>query len=320
MNPARIRLAHAPTPLWRSSALDALVGAQVWVKRDDMIAGAEAGNKLRKLEFLLADAKRQGADTVITCGAAQSNHARATALLARQLGLASSVLLRVRADEDKANVGNLALMRAVGAQIEFISPEQYQERNALMAASARHLENLGKKVYVIPEGGSNGLGALGYVEAVRELAEQQRLGLCPEQFDSIVCACGSGGTAAGLALGVAKYGGASTVDAMAVCDDANYFRGVTQRIARESREWDPSLPAQLPLLIHDAYKGPAYGVMSPEQQAFLSDVIAKTGLVLDPVYTGKALYGLAHLEPRPRVVLFIHTGGLPGALAAMMSG
>lgn len=311
----RLRLAHTPTPIWHSAALDALVGAEVWVKRDDMTGGAEAGNKLRKLEFLLAEARQRGADTVITCGAAQSNHARATALAARQLGMNAVALLRIKSEQDTADKGNLALIRRSGADVEFITPEQYQDRGPLMAARARHLESQGKQAYVIPEGGSNGLGALGYVEAVREIAEQQRLGLCPSRFDSIVCACGSGGTAAGLALGVAQYGVAAHVDAIAVCDDRAYFETVTQRIAREARELVSSLPSSLPLFIHDAYKGPAYGLMSDEQSAFLADVIRRTGLVLDPVYTGKALFGLSQLEPRPSRTLFIHTGGLPGMLA-----
>jgi D-cysteine desulfhydrase len=311
----RLRLAHTPTPIWRSAALDTLVGAEVWVKRDDMTGGAEAGNKLRKLEFLLAEARQRGADTVITCGAAQSNHARATALAARQLGMNAVALLRIKSEQDTADKGNLALIRRSGADVEFITPEQYQDRGPLMAARARQLESQGKQAYVIPEGGSNGLGALGYVEAVREIAEQQRLGLCPSRFDSIVCACGSGGTAAGLALGVAQYGVAAHVDAIAVCDDRAYFETVTQRIAREARELVSSLPSSLPLFIHDAYKGPAYGLMSDEQSAFLADVIRHTGLVLDPVYTGKALFGLSQLEPRPSRTLFIHTGGLPGMLA-----
>jgi D-cysteine desulfhydrase len=314
---ARLRLTHTPTPVVRCSALDALVGAEVWVKRDDMTGGAEAGNKLRKLEFLLADAQSRQADTVITCGAAQSNHVRTTALTARQRGMHTVALLRVKSEEDKADKGNLALVRRCGAEIEFISPEQYHERGPLMAARARQLESEGKNAYVIPEGGSNGLGALGYVEAARELAEQQRLGLCPAELDSIVCACGSGGTAAGLALGIARYGVASQVDAMAVCDDRGYFETVTQRIAREAREFDRTLPTTLPLFIHDAYKGPAYGVMSEEQSVFLAEVSQRTGLVFDPVYTGKALFGLSRLEPKPRRVLFLHTGGLPGALAAM---
>jgi D-cysteine desulfhydrase len=293
-----------------------LLGCEVWLKRDDMTGGAESGNKLRKLEFLLADALAKGADTVLTCGATQSNHARATALLARQHGLDSLLLLRARSEADLAHVGNLALSRASGAHIEFITVAQYRDREQLLAQAAARLEERGKRPYIIPEGGSNGLGALGYVQAVVELREQQRLGLCPPHFDAVVCACGSGGTATGLALGIAELGGAERVDAIAVCDDTPTFEAITQRIAAEARQLCAFSSSTLPLQIHDAYKGPAYAESSPEQRAFQSEISRRVGLIFDPVYTGKALFGLQQLTPKPKRALFIHTGGLPGWLAA----
>lgn len=313
--PSKLHLANKPTPLWHNDALDRLVGCEVWVKRDDMTGGAEAGNKIRKLEYLLADAVDQGADTVITCGAAQSNHARATSLVARRLGLDSILLLRTSDAEAEPNTGNLRLSRMSGATIRFISPEQYADRDRLMHAESEQLVERGRKPYVIVEGGSSGLGALGYVDAVAELLEQQQLDLCPMSFDTIVCACGSGGTAAGLSLGVGRYGTARRVDAVAVCDDTAAFEAITTRICDEARALRPDLPLTSNLIIHDAYRGPAYGEMSQAQREFLDQVAASSGLVLDPVYSGKALFGLAQLDPKPRLALFVHTGGLPGTLA-----
>jgi len=314
----RLALAHLPTPLWHSAALDELVEAEVWVKRDDMSAGAEAGNKIRKLEYLLGDALERGATTLITCGAVQSNHARATALIAAQLGLRAVLLLRTPSPSVMQPItGNLLLDRLAGAEVRFISPEAYRERAALMTAVADDLKQRGQVPYVIPEGGSNGLGALGYVDAMREVRLQldARLGGGPAPFDAIVHACGSGGTAAGCALGAALWQVADTTHAIAVCDDARYFEGAIGRIVLEATRLEPRLGSTNQLVIHDRFKGPAYGVASDEQRRFIVNVARRTGLVLDPVYSGKALFGLAQLEPKPKRALFLHTGGLPGLLA-----
>ncbi|MEB2311304.1 MAG: pyridoxal-phosphate dependent enzyme [Sorangiineae bacterium] len=317
--PPRLRLAHLPTPLWRSDALDALIGAEVWVKRDDMTAGAAAGNKIRKLEYLLAEAQAKRATHVITCGAVQSNHARATAVTAASLGLKSLLLLRTTRSPSAphAPVGNLLIDRLVGAETRFITPAEYRERSALMEQAASALAATGARPYVIPEGGSNGLGALGYVECLREVRAQLELGLGggPAPFDAVVHACGSGGTAAGVALGARRFGVAPVVHAMAVCDDRATFEASTGRIILEATRLAPSAGPLADLVIHDAWKGPAYGVPSDAQKRFIVEVARRTGLIVDPVYSGKALFALAHLEPKPARVLFIHTGGLPGLLA-----
>lgn len=317
MSVKKIHLAHLPTPLWHHPALDAMIGSEVWVKRDDTTGGAEAGNKIRKLEYLLAAARDAGADTVITCGGVQSNHARATAICAKQLGLRSVLFLRNLSPEPAPLLGNLFLDRLIGADIHFITREQYQERNELMAAWAQLLESQGNRPYVIPEGGSSGLGALGYVDAAQELGEQLALGLAGSRdpFDWVACACGSGGTAAGLALGCRASLIAREVRAFAVCDDTAYFEGVTRRIIEEARSLDADLAEPCPLVIDDRFKGPAYGVMSDEQKSFLLEVAGRSGLIVDPVYSGKALFGLAKTEEKPGRICFIHTGGLPGLLA-----
>jgi D-cysteine desulfhydrase len=311
----KLQLAHTPTPLWHSAVLDRLLDTEVWVKRDDMTAGAEAGNKIRKLEYLLADALSEGASTVLTCGGLQSNHARATVLLARQLGLRASVVLRTPDGNAPARItGNLFLMRLAGADFRFVSPDEYAARALLLHRLADEARSHGERVYIIPEGGSNGLGALGYVDCMEEVSQQMALGLCPKQFDSVVVACGSGGTAAGVALGIHNWNIAKRVDAFAVCNDKAHFEMVISGIIAEAMRLRPELsPGKL--AVHDQYIGPGYAIASSEQQEFLKQVARECGLVLDPVYSGKALYGFSQLEDKPRRVLFIHTGGLPGLLA-----
>jgi len=328
----RLHLVHGPTPLVAREALSAELGVELWIKRDDATGGAESGNKLRKLEFLFADALRVGAGHVITCGGIQSNHARATAIVAAQLGLRCTLLLRVtdgtelgpERDAPRERLpaaGNVLLDRLVGARLRLISPKDYADRSACMAKVAADLELAGERTYVIPEGGSNGLGALGYVDAMREVREQLDLGLAGgAPFETIVHACGSGGTAAGVALGAAAHGVAPDVRAVAVCDDAAYFERVIARIIHEARAHAPSLGDAAHLVVDDRAKGPRYGVMSPDQLEFLALVARTSGVLLDPVYTGKALFGLREAVRRGEVrrgarVLFLHTGGLPGLLA-----
>lgn len=316
--PDRVPLIHGPTPLVRRAALDALVGAEVWLKRDDATGGAESGNKLRKLEFLFADALAKGAKVILTCGGLQSNHARATALVAAHLGLRSILFLRVTDPEAARRApvelaGNVLLDRLAGAEIRFVSHDEYRDRASVMERARGEIDG----AYVIPEGGSNGLGALGYVEAMRETKAQ-----IDAPFDVVAHACGSGGTAAGVALGAAAFGVAREAWAFAVCDDRAYFERVIARIAAEARALDPSLPPldDTVYVVDDHGKGPAYGVMSDEQRRFLVDVTRASGVVLDPVYTGKALFGVARAVARGEIragakVLFVHTGGLPGLLA-----
>jgi D-cysteine desulfhydrase len=339
MSRPRLFLVHGPTPIVRFDALDEIVGAKVWLKRDDATSGAESGNKIRKLEFLLADALERGARVVVTCGGLQSNHARATALTCAQLGLRSILLLRV-ADPARARAapleltGNVLLDRLAGAEIRFISPEEYRERGGMLEQVRSECQERGLPAYIVPEGGSSGLGSLGYVEAMRETRGQMDLGLAGEgPFDLVAHACGSGGTAAGVTLGAARFGVAHETWAFAVCDDRTYFAKTIARIAVEARGFDPSLPelavvdgeTAVPegtarITVDDRAKGPAYGLMSEEQKRFLVRVARATGLVLDPVYTGKAMFGLKTAVERGAIargarVLFLHTGGLPGLLA-----
>ena len=318
MKMRRIHLSHLPTPLFHHPALDDLVGTELWVKLDDSNAGAASGNKIRKLEFLLAQALDEGATHLVTCGGEQSNHARATALMAARLGLKCLLLLRTsNPDRPPPLVGNLLLNRMVDAQIHFITPSQYGQRDRLMLEAQEELKLAGHRAYVIPEGGSNGLGAMGWVEAMLEIRRQLDLGLARgvKHFDAIVHACGSGGTAAGCVVGAGVHHVADEVIAMAVCDDSATFHERIRSIVDEIRVLAPELTTHASLTVLDTWKGPAYAVADKEQLRFIVDVARYSGLVLDPVYTGKALFGLSRMQPKPKRVLFLHTGGLPGLLA-----
>ncbi|WP_437631103.1 D-cysteine desulfhydrase family protein [Sorangium sp. So ce854] len=317
----RLALSHLPTPIQRPRRLAEALGVDLYVKRDDMTAGAEAGNKIRKLEYLLAAAREEGADCVLTCGGLQSNHARATALLSASLGLRAVLFLRTADPSVAAPLeGNALLDRLAGAEIRLISPEAYRDREAVMAEAAAEIRAAGGRPYVIPEGGSNGLGALGYVRAMEEIRKQLDVGIAGgKPFDVIVHACGSGGTAAGTALGASLHQVAGEVRAMAVCEDRATFARIVLGIMDNARSLDPRLGAPAHLVIDDSAKGPAYAVSTPEQRARILKVARLSGLILDPVYTGKAFSGLWDMAERGELsgkrVLFLHTGGLPGLLA-----
>ncbi|HEY6464305.1 MAG TPA: D-cysteine desulfhydrase family protein [Polyangiaceae bacterium] len=324
MGLSRIPLVHGPTPLTKRTSLDALLSLDLWIKRDDATGGAESGNKLRKLELLLADAVAKKCDTVVTCGGLQSNHARATALCCAALGLSSVLVLRV--EDPRRTVlpatGNVLLDRMAGAEVRLVSHAEYAQRSAVMESIASELRVKGRHPYVVPEGGSNGLGALGYVACMREVREQMRMGLAGNgaPFDVVVHACGSGGTAAGVALGAARYEVAARVRPMAVCDDVPYFERTIARIVGEARAWDASLGQPAPVDVDAAAKGPSYAVSTREQRETIVGVARASGIVFDPVYTGKAFHGLKLAVERGDVrhgarVLFLHTGGLPGLLA-----
>lgn len=328
MSPPRLRLAHLPTPLEPAPRLSEELGVEVWIKRDDATGGPEAGNKIRKLEFLLAEAKALGADTVLTCGGIQSNHARATAVAAARLGLAATLFLRVRDLEDDDDgrgiplddrvpwTGNLLLDHLVGADARLIRQVTWKSIDACMQRELEALQEAGRRVYAIPAGGSNALGAWGYVAAMEEVATQLEA-LPFDRFDAVVHACGSGGTAAGIALGAARHGVAERLVAMAVSDSVDWFESTISTICEEARgRW--GLPAPVPWTIDDRAMGPAYAESTPDQRAVMRLAARTAGLVLDPVYSGKAMWGLklaAAAGDLSGRVLFIHTGGLPGLMA-----
>ncbi|KAJ4764948.1 D-cysteine desulfhydrase [Rhynchospora pubera] len=316
--PHTFSLGHLPSPIHKWNLPSLPDGTEVWIKRDDLSGMQLSGNKVRKLEFLMADAVSSGANCVITVGGIQSNHCRATAVAARYLSLDSYLILRtskVLVEKDPGLVGNLFVERLVGAHIDLVSKEEYAKIGSVTLAEIlkNKLEKEGRKPYIIPVGGSNSLGTWGYIEAIREIEQQIENSGMPK-FDDIVVACGSGGTIAGLSLGSRLSSLKATVHAFSVCDDPEYFYNYTQGLidglhsGLDSRDIVDVINA----------KGLGYAMNTAEELEFVKDVAKATGIVLDPVYSGKAAYGmLKDMASNPakwqgRKVLFIHTGGLLG--------
>jgi D-cysteine desulfhydrase len=316
--PPRVMLARLPTPLEPSRVLGARLGVPLWWKRDDLTGAELSGNKVRKLEFLLADAEAAGADVVITCGGEQSNHCRATALSAARRGLGCVLLLRVADPAAPPPLeANSLLGRLAGAEIRYLSVEQYRRRDEVFHAVSEELRGNGRRPYVIPEGGSNAVGAWGYIHAVAELHTQ--LGGAAA---TLVYAAGSGGTGAGIELGLRRAGWSNArALGFAVCDDRATFQAQIARIAAEaSRRYHLGIDVEPEAVeINDKYIGPGYAQSTPEMLATIVDVARAEGIVLDPVYTGKAFFGLVHelglgSDAIAGDVVFIHTGGIFGLL------
>ena len=304
----RVSLGLFPTPVHRLDAISRLLGIEVWIKRDDLTGLGLGGNKVRKLEFLLAEARAQGAALVFTTGGAQSNHAMLTAAAAGRLGLRAILILKKRGVT--ALRGNLLLERLMGTEVRFLDTDDYADIYAEMDRLGREI---GLPYYMIPCGGSNALGALGYVACARELRDQGA------RFEHIVCAEGSGGTMAGLALGAKLFLPGTRVHGMTV--DSDPFDVITPALMREAAallEADTEITAG-DFSLRDMC-GPGYAIPSEEGNAAVALMAAREGIFLDPVYTGKAFAGLLAMAregafaPGERV-LFLHSGGAGGLFA-----
>jgi len=304
----KITLGVFPTPVQRLDNISRLLGADIYVKRDDLTGLGLGGNKVRKLEYLLADAKKQGAQIVFTTGGAQSNHAMLTAAAAKKLGMTPILILKKRGVT--ARQGNQLLEHLMGVDVRFMDTDDYAD---IYAEMDRVGKASGKPYYKIPCGGSNALGTLGYVDCVKELAQQG------QHFDHIICAEGSGGTMAGLALGAKLHMPQARVTGMMV--DTDPFEEITVALMREAAQM---LGVQMEISAKDFELrdlcGPGYAIPSEEGNAAVSLMAESEGLFLDPVYTGKAFAGLAAMakegafKPGERV-LFLHSGGAGGLFA-----
>ena len=304
----RLSLGVFPTPIQRLVNISRELGTNVYVKRDDLTGVGLGGNKVRKLEYLLADAQRQGAEVVFTTGGAQSNHAMLTAACALRLGMTPILILKKRGVT--ALRGNQLLEHLMGADVRFMDTDDYADIYAEMDRVGRAM---GRPYYKIPCGGSNALGSLGYVDCAREIAAQG------VRFDHIVCAEGSGGTMAGLALGARLFLPGTRVHGMMV--DTDPFDVITPRLMREAA----ALLGEDIQITDENYTlrdmcGPGYAIPSDAGNAAIRLMAAREGIFLDPVYTGKAFAGLIALaregafQPDDRV-LFLHTGGAGGLFA-----
>lgn len=314
----RLSFASAPSAIEALPRLStALGGPQIFVKRDDTIGPAGGGNKTRKLEFLLADAKAKGADVVLTCGAIQSNHARLTASCAAKVGIPCVLILQDAVDWKEPNYrrsGNRLLDDLLGAKVVLIPDGE--DLLGRMAQEADKFAAAGRTPYAIPVGGSNATGCLGYVECAREIAQSG------QSFDHIVLATGSGGTQAGLLLGAATFGLTAPILGISVSKSTEKQVALVSGLIEAARAATPDL-GEVPvekILVDDRHYLPGYGIPNEGVREALRLCASLEGLLLDPVYTGKGMAGLIALIREGRFkqtdkVLFLHTGGSAGLFA-----
>jgi len=316
----RVALARLPTPIEHLARLSKhLGGAQIYVKRDDETGLGLGGNKLRKLEFLLGDALAKGADVVLTTGAMQSNHARQTAAACAKLGLDCELILRrtQRATETYLQNGNVLLDKLFGARLTEIDARS--SREAAMAERADALRAEGRKPYCIPVGGSCAIGNLGYALCAEELTTQARvLGI---DFSAVLLATGSGGTHGGTVVGLHALASALPVIGIAVeSTSAEQEALAFQQACETAALINVPAPPRSAIKVLDDYAGPGYAKPTEAMRQALHLAGSFEGLVLDPVYTGKAFSGVVDLIRRgnfgrDEAVLFINTGGSPGLFA-----
>lgn len=320
--PPRLNLARLPTPLTRLTRFSSRFrDVNIWVKHDELTSLEACGNKIRKLEFCIAQAQQEGCDTLITCGGVQSNHCRATAILGARLGLRVHLLLRGERPEQPD--GNLLLDYLAGAQVTYLPASEWSTHEQVARRIQAQSSAAGHPAFFIPTGASDEIGLWGYVAASEELAQDLRKeGLDP---DYLVVATGSGGTQAGLIAGRALFGIRAEVMAFNVSDDAAYF---ADKVARDLALWRDRYQvdlntASLRINTLEGYLGPGYGQAGPEIFETIAELARLEGLFLDPVYTGKAFHGMvselmkaergeASGLPGAKDVVFIHTGGLFG--------
>lgn len=316
-NLPRLRLAHLPTPLEEMPNLrQRLKGPRLLIKRDDQTGLATGGNKTRKLEYLMADALAQGADTIVTLGAAQSNHARQTAAAAAKLGLRAVLLLR--GEEPPLRTGNLLLDSLLEAEVRWLGDTHPGRVN--VEPVMKELRERGLKPYLIPYGASNEIGVLGYIQAMKELLEQ--LKEKGKKADYMVLASSSGGTQVGLVLGAKIYGYEGKIIGISVDLKKEALLNRLTNLARATIAcwgFDLSLNRD-DFIVYDDYLGGGYGVLGPPEVEAIRLLAGTEAILLDPVYTGRAMAGLIDLIRRGafrpnEVVIFWHTGGTSALFA-----
>lgn len=317
----KIQLGHWPTPLEPMLRInDMHKGPELWVKRDDCTGLAFGGNKTRKLEFLIADAQLKGATILLTAGGIQSNHARQTAAAAAKVGLGCELFLeQVKgvSEIDYSHSGNVLLDQLLGARLHLLPAGQ--DLDAVMALRAQTLAEAGQVPYVMPVGGSNAIGSMGYVNCGLELANQ--LQAQDISFDAIVLATGSAGTQAGLLAGLALAGIDIPVLGITVsrssveqCEKVLALLHEVQELLKQPKLHEDHV------ICFDQYYGSGYGHPTPSMIEAVRLAASLEGLFLDPVYSGKAFAGLLDLVRHGYFdssdqVLFLHTGGTPGLFA-----
>src|SRR6266540_2984615 len=310
--PPRLKLALAPTPILKLERLSRHLGVEMYFKRDDLTGLLESGNKVRKLEFLVGEALTEGADTLISCGTLQSNCCRAVSAVAARLGLRA--VLAVKGEKPEAYDGNLLLGRLLGAEVRYLSDAEFSRADEVMAGLAAEVRAAGGNPYIIPESGSNEVGALGYLECAVELAEQISHG--GPRFDTVVITAFSGGSQAGLLMGKQLAGLPSEIVGVPIAFPADHVREhITETIGKAIGRFGFAIEVPKRIHILDGYQGAGRAGVDDAELALLIRLAREEGVMLDPVYTAKAFGGLLDtLERDPRAlgqrVCFIHTGGI----------
>jgi len=311
--PKSLNLAVTPTPLEKLRDIPLIPpDYKVYIKRDDLTGFGLSGNKVRKLEFLAYEALKKKADTLVTCGGYQSNHARATALVAAQLGLKSALVLF--GDEPPQNVGNLFLDKLCGAEIKLIPSTEYENVDRIMQHLSEELKSQGRNPYLIPEGGSNPLGVWGYIKAAFEMKKQiDRLKI---KIAKIVTALSSAGTYCGLFLGAKLCGWKTEVMGINVRFLPSYpEEKIITLLEKTIAQYRLKVRfTEKEIKIVEGYVGEGYALNKKEEIEFIKAFISKSGILLDPVYTGKGMFGLVNMLKkdefsRKEKILFLHTGG-----------
>ena len=312
--------AFLPTPLHRLPRLSALSGCELYIKRDDQTGLATGGNKTRKLEYLIAEALHKGYDTVITAGARQSNHCRQTVAAAAQKGLECHLWLN--GAEPEVYQGNLLLSHLLGAHLHF-SGEKIKAREEALLHLQEALNQQGKKTYLIPVGGSNMTGALGYVDAMAELKKQlQEMNWFP---DYIFFATSSGGTQAGMHIGKVLFEVPGRLMPVLIDKEEDFDKAPEDKIFDIIKNYNkvsdaPVEISKTDIFIIKDYNKASYGELTENEQTAIKILAENEGILLDPVYTGRAFYGMWDMIQKQRIpagskVLFWHTGGIPALFA-----
>lgn len=317
----RIAFCHSPTPLEALPRLSDVLGCELWIKRDDCTGLAGGGNKTRKLEYLLADAQRQGADTLITIGGLQSNHARQTAAAAARLGFECDLILETvdgTPEQDYSDNGNILLDKLLDARLHYLPDDQSSQHYAEHLIST--LTQAGKTPYLIPVGGSNPIGALGYAHCARELIQQfTEQNIIP---DRIVLATGSAGTQAGLLAGLILEQSDIPVLGINVSRDTDAQAEQVTALLEDTLQYLGLPPELAEGRVHTdgRYYGAGYGIITEAAKEAIHLCARQEGILLDPVYTGKGMAGLidycrSGLFAANEKILFLHTGGSQGLFA-----
>lgn len=316
--PEKIRIATLPTRIERLERFTKYmdIPVEIYIKRDDETGIYATGNKIRKLEYISLYAIKNGYDTLITCGGIQSNHSRTTAYLGATLGLDAYLVLKGK--EPLTLDGNYLMDKLFGAEIKWVSEEEYAENiDEILQDLKDYLKSKDKKPLVIPEGASYPLGLFGYIEAAKEIKEQ--LDVMGISMDYIVSSVGSGGTFAGFLLGQSLFKLETEMYGINVCDSAEFFINKIHKLILEFNKLYPEYSnteiQKDSIKIIDGYIGKGYGIPYEEEMEIIK-VLAKTeGIILDPVYTGKAFYGMLKEVKKGTFkensrILFVHTGGI----------